>query len=84
MTKIESACVDCPTEMGCLYEGCPHYKVKAYYCDKCKDDTPADYKYDGKHYCKDCLEKELDNEFSGLSVSEKIDMLALDDEITEV
>lgn len=84
MTKIESACVGCPTEMGCLYEGCPHYRVKAYYCDLCEGDTPAEYKWDGEYFCKDCLEAELDGQLTSLSILEKIDMLALDDEITEV
>lgn len=82
MMKYESDCVCCG--LPCKYELCPHYRVKAYYCDKCKDDTPAEYEYDGTHYCKECLHKELNAEFGKLSVSEKIDMLALDDEIREI
>ena len=83
MMKYESDCVCCG--LPCKYELCPHYRVKAYYCDKCKDDTPAEYEYDGTHYCKDCLESKLDVRFMRvLSVSEKIEALGLEDEIREV
>lgn len=82
MIKIENHCVGC--DKPCLHDACPYHRVEVAYCDHCKDNTPAKYKFDGWHYCEDCLHKKLNAEFGKLSISEKIDMLALDDEITEV
>ena len=80
MVKYENHCVCC--EKPCIHGACHHYKVKVCYCDNCRE--PAAYEYDGKHYCRDCLEEELDIEFRALSIQEKIKALVLEDEITEV
>ena len=82
MTRVENHCEHCGKH--CIHEACPNYSVKCYYCDNCKDDTPAVCEFDGTHYCKHCLEKELDTQFCALPIEDKIELLALDDEITEV
>ena len=84
MIRYENCSTPCPKEMPCIHEACPHYRIKAYCCDKCKDDTPAVVEWEGEHFCESCLHEELDKAFSELSISEKIELLALDDEITEV
>ena len=83
MMKYESRCVHCD-KPPCLRNSCPNYRVKAYYCDHCKNDTPAVYEFDGTHYCKDCLEKELDVQLCALPIEDKIELLVLDDEIMKV
>lgn len=84
MMKIESCNQPCPREMPCIGEACLHYESKAYYCDRCKDDTPAVAQWDGEDYCRDCLNEELDKEFAKLSLEEKIEVLGYEDEIEEV
>ena len=80
MMREENHCV-CGGN-SCTHDACPYYSVKVYYCDNCKE--PAAYEYDGKHYCSDCLEEELDVEFGKWSVRDKIEALGYEDEITEV
>lgn len=82
MVKYERCNTPCHKEMPCTHDACPNYRVKAYYCDCCRE--PAAYERDGKHYCSDCLEEELEAEFGKRSVREKIEALGYKDEITEV
>ena len=82
MIRIESGCVCC--QKPCIFDACPYYRVEAYYCDHCKGYEPAEYLYEGWHYCGDCLEKKLDSEFGALPLREKIELLMLEDEIMEV
>ena len=74
MTVNESDCVDCA--LPCIYEQCSYYRVKRYYCDKCKE--PADMEIDGKHFCCDCAEKTVDEEISALPFSEKCILLGIE------
>lgn len=82
MMKYESRCAHCGKP--CLRSSCPKYRVKAYYCDKCKDDTPAVAEWDGEDFCKSCLDKKLNTMFVMLPIEEKIEALQLEDEIREV
>lgn len=60
MIVIESDCVDCPAEMGCLYEACPYYRVVRYYCDKCEEEQDDLYWFDGQQLCLDCVKALLE------------------------
>lgn len=84
MVRYEQCSTPCPVEMPCIHDACPYYRVEVCYCDQCKGLIPASYEYEGKHYCGDCLDDELDNEFRSLSVEEKIEALMLEDEIRSV
>lgn len=57
---IESGCVGCPTEMGCLYEACPYYKITRFYCDKCHEETEDLYKWNNEEWCADCIINDLE------------------------
>lgn len=59
MIAIESDCVGCPIEMGCIYEACPHYRVVRYYCDKCKEEDTI-YNFNGEQLCFDCILEQLE------------------------
>lgn len=82
MTTIENHCVGC--DKHCIYEACPYYSVEACRCDHCRERAPAVYRYNGWDYCGDCFEKELDRQLCGLPVEDKIELLALYDDIMEV
>lgn len=82
MVRYEKCNTPCPEEMPCIHGACSYYRVRAYYCDNCRE--PAAYEYEGRHYCMDCLEEELDVEFDRLSVWEKVEALALEDQVTEL
>ena len=48
MTRTENDCVGCPDGMLCLGNSCPNRNVVHHYCDKCGDDVPMVYKFDGE------------------------------------
>lgn len=74
MVRVESDCVGCTPDLPCIGGGCLYYGDRPhYYCDECGSE--ADYEVDGEHYCKDCLEFMIEEEFSDLSLEEKLDML---------
>ena len=54
MIKVESGCVGCPPEMGCLYEGCPYYRELHFYCDECDHEDDL-YEFEGRQLCADCI-----------------------------
>lgn len=54
-----SECVGCPSDLGCIYEACPYYKVTRYYCDECEAETEL-YHFDGQELCADCILDRLD------------------------
>ena len=57
---VESECVDCPKELGCIYEACPYYKVTRYYCDCCHDEVDDLYIWDNEELCADCVLKQFE------------------------
>ena len=59
MVRIESECVDCPKEMGCLGDSCPYMNVPHFYCDKCKEEETL-YHYDDEQLCINCIKKRLE------------------------
>ena len=56
---IESDCVDCPKELGCVFTACPYYQVKRYYCDRCESEEDL-YYWDGEQLCADCILQQLE------------------------
>lgn len=58
MIVVDSDCIGCPEDLGCVYEACPYYKVIRYYCDKCgcEDDL---YEWDGDQLCAECILEQL-------------------------
>ena len=60
MTKYEDDCIGCPKEMGCIGNSCPYMNVPHQYCDICKEETDELWEHDGKEYCFECLQEELD------------------------
>lgn len=60
MIAIESDCVDCPAEMGCLYEACPYYRVVRYYCDRCGSEDDVLYWWGNEQLCLDCVVNDLE------------------------
>lgn len=58
MIYYENECVDCG--MPCIYEACPHYRVKHYACDRCGDEGATLYHYHGEQVCENCILKEYD------------------------
>ena len=71
MIKITSDCVGCVKE--CIYDACPKYSVEVHNCDNCG--KPAKYVIDNDELCYDCLEREMDDYWSCLSVWEKARLL---------
>lgn len=57
MIKIENECCDCG--LPCIYESCPYWAVKRFYCDECGDEAEL-YWYDNEQLCIDCIEKRLE------------------------
>lgn len=76
MIAFEDYCVGCPREIGCLGPSCPNKNVPVIYCDKCG--CYADYRYEGGDYCEDCLNNVLQEEFSNLLISEKLEAIGGD------
>lgn len=60
MIAIESDCVDCTAEMGCLYEACPYYRVVRYYCDRCGSEEHTLYWWNNEQLCLDCIVNDLE------------------------
>ena len=57
MISVENECVDCG--LPCLYESCPYWAVKRYYCDECGEEDKLFY-FDGREMCIHCVEKLLE------------------------
>lgn len=79
MWKTENQCVGCET--CTLGRGCPLLNVSYCECDSCGDD--AEYRIDGKDYCRNCAVKYLDEMFYGLPIDEKADLLGVSFEIID-
>ena len=60
MTEYEDCCVGCPKEMGCLGDSCPNKNVPVLICDICGCEVDELWEHDGKEYCFECLQEELD------------------------
>ena len=63
MVVIESDCVGCPVnEIGCIYEACPYYEVKRYYCDNCESEVMEGelYRFGSDELCADCVLNQLE------------------------
>ena len=73
MTVEESDCVGC--ELPCIFEQCPYYKIRRYYCDRCNE--PADMEIDGENFCCDCAGKAVDEEIAALPFNEKCILLGI-------
>jgi len=71
MRRYEDECVSCG--LPCLGSSCPNRNVLRIYCDRCGDETYADYSFDDEDLCRDCLEKELDSELKDMSLEDKIE-----------
>lgn len=74
MIKEESECVGCA--LPCIHDSCPYYRVQLHYCDSCGE--PADIETDGKDYCYDCAEKDINEELLALPFSEKCVLLGIE------
>lgn len=59
MKVVNSECVGCPKEMGCIYNSCPYYAVVRYYCDECGEEEEL-YEFDGQKLCASCVLKKLE------------------------
>lgn len=57
MIKVENECVDCG--LPCIYESCPYWAVKRFYCDECHDEAEL-YWFEEEQLCIDCIEKRLE------------------------
>lgn len=58
LIRVESDCVGCPKELGCLYEACPYYRVIRHYCDKCGEEDDL-YYFDDEELCPSCIIQQL-------------------------
>lgn len=64
MEVVRNECVDCG--QVCLGISCPNRKVTHFVCDNCGEDIPDGELYEvneiflEKHFCKDCVSKNLD------------------------
>jgi len=54
--KFENECVDCG--LPCVFDNCPNYRVKHYYCDSCGSEDKL-YEYDDQQLCFECLLEQL-------------------------
>lgn len=65
LITVESECVGCPDDMGCIYELCPYYEVVRYYCDECGQEDDL-YYWNGCELCTTCILKQLERvEYDG-------------------
>ena len=58
--RYEDECCGCATESyPCLGSACPNRNVPVYFCDTCKEEFEKEelQEIDGKHYCKECIER---------------------------
>ena len=83
MKVLESHCVDCPREIGCIGKSCPLYEVEVYYCDECKAD--ADFTVDGRDLCEECARDLMLEYFQELSTEEMLKAMEVEwDRVGEV
>ena len=76
MIRYENHCCDCAVPgYPCEGSSCPYIDVPVYYCDICGYSTPAEYDIEGGHYCKECVNKYLDEDFKNLTISEQAEIL---------
>lgn len=71
MHRIENHCVDC--QLPCIGNQCPLRKVEVIICDECG--AYADYHIEGNDFCEDCAKEYLDDQWNGMTVSEKTQAL---------
>ena len=57
MKKVENECVGC--DWPCIYEACPYWAVKRFYCDECEEENQL-YWWDGQQLCLGCVEARLE------------------------
>lgn len=75
MVRYESDCVGCVPDLPCVGPGCQYYGMRPHlYCDHCGES--ADYILDDEtHYCTDCLNNLMNEEWVELDVAEKAELL---------
>ena len=56
MVQTENECVDCG--LPCIYESCPYWAVRRYYCDDCGEEEDL-YWYEDEQLCIDCIAERL-------------------------
>lgn len=76
MLKYENECVNCPSDIGCISEGCPYRKVKHFYCDCCGEDD-AKYRIDDYDLCEPCATKYLNDIFVEFTTEDKATFLGI-------
>lgn len=75
MIKYKDDCVGCPPGIGCLGSSCPNRNVPYTYCDKCGDEAPVyALNDDDEQLCEECMERELDSIWAGLTFQEKCEI----------
>jgi hypothetical protein len=57
MIRTENECVEC--NLPCIYESCPFWAVKRFYCDECEEENQL-YWWDGQQLCLGCVEARLE------------------------
>lgn len=56
MVYKEKQCVGCPSELGCMGEGCPNRNISVLVCDDCGEEVDELYVgNDGGQYCDKCV-----------------------------
>lgn len=76
MIKYENHCCDCAVpSYPCIGDDCSLVNVPIYYCDKCNDNTRAEYEIDEGHYCEKHAKVYLKEIFEDLIVSEQAEVL---------
>lgn len=58
MIYYANDCVDCG--LPCIFESCPHYRVKHSKCEFCNKKDVKLYHYNGWEICEECLLKEFE------------------------
>lgn len=71
MIRKENLCVGCET--CTLGRGCPLLNVTVYECDVCGQE--AVYQIEDQDLCAECAHEVLDEQFSGLSLTEKAEAI---------
>lgn len=59
MIRFENECVGCPSNMGCIGEGCMYRYSPVFVCDDCKEEVDELYEYEGQQLCLECLLHEI-------------------------
>ena len=70
MKKIESDCLQCPDDLGCIGSACPYYRHETHYCDLCNERI-ATYRIDNNDVCEECASEYLQYEFDDLTTKQK-------------